>query len=138
MFGSDERLILLDVGIVRFEERDSITPDHADRLGTPDYGSPEQLDYDKDLQSIRTDILSTGIVMFESVTGIHPYDQTSSSPSQAILSDKKVMYNDYLDEDEPITDLNEMFTTMTEKQPFLRYPGPEEAMETLAEIKEVR
>jgi len=89
MLDDNGEIVLLDVGIVRFEERESVTPDHLDRLGTPNYGAPEQLDYDKELQSPRIDIFSTGIVMFESIVGAHPYENSQTPVSKAIADGNK-------------------------------------------------
>ena len=137
MFNSDGSMILLDVGIVRFEERESVTPDHAKRLGTPNYGAPEQLDYEKELQSIRTDIFSTGVVMFETLTGVHPYAQEGKSISEAIMDGERSNLSEFLDNDELAEQFGEMFERMTEQEPYHRYRKPEFAREKLDAIKEV-
>jgi len=137
MISEDGEIILLDVGIVRFEERESITPDHLDRLGTPNYGAPEQLDYDKNLQSVRTDIFSTGIVLFESITGVHPYSNTGKSISQAILDGDKIGFEGLLDDDDLAEELDTVFEIMTQTEPNVRYRKPEYAKEDFEEIKEM-
>ncbi len=137
MIDGEGEVILLDVGIVRFEERESVTPDHADRLGTPNYGAPEQLDYNKSLQSIRTDIFSTGIVMFESITGQHPYSNSSKSVSEAIMDGEKAKMKDILEDDEIAEELDELFNVMTQPKPYARYRSPEFAKEKFDEIKEL-
>jgi serine/threonine-protein kinase len=134
MFDEMGEMILLDIGIVRFEERDSITPDHAGRLGTPNYGAPEQLDYNKELQSIRTDIFSTGIVMFEALTGIHPYSNKGKSISEAIMDGDKSELQELLDGDGISEPLGEMFEIMTETKPYNRYRKPRFALEKFNEI----
>lgn len=138
MFNSNGEMILLDIGIVRFEERDSITPDYADRLGTPNYGAPEQLDYQKELQSIRTDIFSTGIVIYESFTGKHPYANNQQSISEAIMEGNKSGFQGLLPDDELAEELDDMFDIMTETKPHHRYRKPEFVKERFNEIKEMR
>lgn len=137
MFDETSEMILLDVGIVRFEERESVTPDHADRLGTPNYGAPEQLDYNKELQSIRTDIFSTGIVMFESLTGVHPFSNKGKSISEAIMDGDKSDLQELMDKDAISESLGEMFDIMTETKPHNRYRKPEFTLEEFNEIKKV-
>lgn len=137
MFNESGEVVLLDVGIVRFEERESVTPDHQDRLGTPNYGAPEQLDYDNDLQSCRIDIFSTGVVVFETITGIHPYSNTGKSISESIMEGDKIDFEGLLDDDELSEEINTLFDTMTQTKPYNRYRKPQFAREKLDEIMEL-
>lgn len=126
---------VLDVGIVRFEEKESLTPDHMERLGTPGYGAPEQLDYEKDEQSIRMDLFSTGIVMFESITGDHPFVDQGEVVTDAICNGSKRDLSNYV-EGEFGEDLQFFFDTLTQPQPNKRYRKPEHALEVFNEIVE--
>lgn len=137
MLDEEGEPILLDIGMVRFEERESITPDHLDRLGTPNYGAPEQLDYDKALQSIKTDIFSAGLVMFETITGIHPYSNTGRSISKAIIEGNKIGFSDVLADKELEEELDTIFKRMTHTEPHLRYRKPEFVREDFIEVKEM-
>jgi len=128
---------VLDVGIVRFEQKESLTPDHMDRLGTPSYGAPEQLDYDKDLQSIRTDLFSSGIVLFESVTGVHPYKNRGSSVTDAICNGNKADLTEYVD-GELGENLGAFFDILTHTEPSKRFRKPAHALERFEEIKEAK
>lgn len=136
MFDGNNEVILLDIGIVRFEERESLTPDHANRVGTPNYGAPEQLDYNKELQSIRTDIFSTGIVMYETITGNHPFSNEGKPISEAILKGNKSDLMEHIDGDFLSQSLDEIFDIMTASKPHNRYRKPEFAIKKFNEIKE--
>lgn len=69
---------LLDFGISRLD--DSINGERADKLtregtvlGTPWYMSPEQVRGKSDLDH-RTDLYSIGVIMYEALTGLLPFD----------------------------------------------------------------
>lgn len=127
---------ILDVGIVRFEERESITPDHMDRLGTPYYGAPEQLDYDKDKQSIKTDLFSTGIVMFETITGQHPFENRGKSVTDAICEGDKQSLEQYIENASLGEELNFFFDTLTQPEPNRRFRKPKYAKEDFDSIRD--
>lgn len=133
MIDQNNNVRVLDVGIVRFEEKESITPDHMDRLGTANYGAPEQLDYDKDLQSIRTDLFSSGIVMFESITGEHPFEGQASSVTDAICNGTRKDLSEFVD-GELGEELDFFFETLTHPEPNKRFRKPEYAKEHFENI----
>lgn len=135
MIDASENVRLLDVGIVRFQERDTVTPDHQDRLGTPNYGAPEQLDYDRNLQSIRTDLFSTGIVMFETITGIHPFSNQGKSISKAIMAGDRQSIVPLIADEQLADELDFFFSTMTETEPYKRFRRPKHAMDEFRKIK---
>jgi serine/threonine protein kinase/Tfp pilus assembly protein PilF len=47
-------------------------------MGTLAYASPEQISGDAKLVDIRTDVYSLGVILFEMLTGTHPYDVDGS------------------------------------------------------------
>lgn len=137
MVDEDNQIRVLDVGIVRFEEKESLTPDHMDRLGTPRYGAPEQLVYNKEKQTIKTDLFSSGIVMFESITGEHPFDIGGTSVTDAICEGKKRNLEGFIGETELGQEFNFVFDTLTKTAPHKRYRKPEYAREDLKTIGEM-
>ncbi len=71
--GGRERVKVLDFGVAKLldlvGESGSIT--HGEKVGTPKYMSPEQIT-GKELDA-RSDIFSLGLVLYEMVTGQHPF-----------------------------------------------------------------
>jgi eukaryotic-like serine/threonine-protein kinase len=68
---------VLDFGISKFIATDSHRVDPsltstASVLGSPAYMSPEQLDSPRDIDG-RTDVWSLGVILFELLTGAHPF-----------------------------------------------------------------
>lgn len=65
---------LIDFGIARVLDLNSLTMTEA-RVGphTPGYGAPELFQYSKHDIDSRADIFSLGVVLFEAVTGKHPF-----------------------------------------------------------------
>lgn len=65
---------LIDFGIARALDMDSLTMT-AMQIGphTPGYGAPELFQYTKKDIDSRADIFSLGVVVFEAVTGTHPF-----------------------------------------------------------------
>ena len=68
----DDKVKLVDFGVARFASQ--VTG--SDRvLGTPAYLSPEQIEGKK--QDGRSDLFSLGVVLYEMITGIRPFDGNS-------------------------------------------------------------
>ena len=71
---SNGRWYLIDFGIARALNMESLTYTTA-MVGphTPGYGAPELFQYTKKDIDSRADIFSLGVVVFEAVTGKHPF-----------------------------------------------------------------
>jgi tetratricopeptide (TPR) repeat protein len=75
--GDATRVVVTDFGVARQAKKrrtdkdDSMTRSDV-ILGTPEYMAPEQLDLEKAMPS--SDIYTLGIVMFEMLTGHHPFE----------------------------------------------------------------
>ena len=65
---------LIDFGIARVLDMNSLTMTEA-KIGphTPGYGAPELFQYSKKDIDNRADLFSLGVVLFEAVTGQHPF-----------------------------------------------------------------
>jgi hypothetical protein len=67
---------VLDFGISKALDRDLQLTSSQAMLGTPAYMSPEQLRTSRDVDT-RTDVWSLGVVMFELLAGVQPFDASS-------------------------------------------------------------
>jgi hypothetical protein len=75
----DLRIKLLDFGLAQVEEADTLTA-HGDVPGTLAYVSPERLDGSSATPA--ADVWSTGVVLWESLAGRHPF--TAASPVETV------------------------------------------------------
>lgn len=89
LVGADGRPKLLDFGISRLLESESSTNAVANtesRRFTPAYASPEQIRGDR--LTVASDIYSLGVMLYELVAGVRPFDDEGSDPhrfEQAVL-----------------------------------------------------
>lgn len=85
----DGRVKILDFGLARFRQAGEATlvTEHDRALGTPGYMAPEQIR--RDPVDARADVFALGIVLFELLTGRHPFDAADSASTLArILQDE--------------------------------------------------
>ena len=77
--------VIIDFGIAKALEDDGSGPSltrEGQRIGTPAYMSPEQLDGDERLVDARSDVFALGIILYELLTGRHPHgEEAGRSPS---------------------------------------------------------
>jgi len=87
-----ERPVLLDFGVARLRgEADAVLPEQGGgpvtMLGTPAYMAPEQLAGDGAVDA-RTDIYGMGVVLYELLTGVSPFQrEDAQSTIRAILTE---------------------------------------------------
>ena len=77
---------LLDFGIAKIIEENPVTGEHSAtvtvvRMMTPEYASPEQAR--GDLITTASDVYSLGVLLYELLTGHHPYRLERRSPAHA-------------------------------------------------------
>ena len=112
------------------------------RLMTPDYASPEQL-LGRELTAA-TDIYSLGVLLFELLTGAHPYTLSNLSPAAA---ERIVCYEESRKpssvrelpqgiREELAGDLDRIVLMAMEKDPFRRYPSAQQLEEDLVRFLE--
>ncbi len=70
MITSDSKVKIMDFGLAKFDDKINITKTDT-MIGTPAYMSPEQIQAEK--VDHRTDIWSFGVVFYEMLTGILPF-----------------------------------------------------------------
>lgn len=94
----DGEITLLDVGVARFNRKESITSDDRYRgPGTPAFSPKEVLKNEKDYQDVRADFFSLAVTVYMAVTGGHPFNVPQyRSIHKAILSgDKRDLERDF-------------------------------------------
>lgn len=72
----DGTAVLIDFGLARVLDMPDLTSTAAGaQIGTPKYFSPEQIHGSKREIDCRTDIFAVGLMMYEALTGAHPFYQ---------------------------------------------------------------
>ncbi|MFN0136514.1 MAG: WD40 repeat domain-containing serine/threonine protein kinase [Phycisphaerae bacterium] len=72
---------VLDFGLARELDGLSDRTMTSDFAGTPAYAAPEQFESDPALIDARTDVYSLGVIMYQTLTGTHPYPCDGSLPA---------------------------------------------------------
>lgn len=87
VFDEDDRAVLLDLGIALHLDEERLTG--PDQLGprTPAYAAPEQFEVRR-LSSIdfRTDLFLLGVVAFQILTGVHPFEPARDGYMQRLMN----------------------------------------------------
>ncbi len=130
---STGRLKILDFGIARIES-ETRTMTHSS-IGTPRYMSPEQV-RGKEIDH-RTDIFSFGVVLYELLSGINPFDGTHVTA---------VIYKILHEEPEPVTvddeelsaDMQRIVARCLEKEVDERYPDFTTVIRDLEDVRSKR
>lgn len=129
-----DRIVLIDFGIVRHLDENSLTATYA-RHGpmTIGYAAPEQINNEKRKISIRTDLFSVGVLFYELLTGENPFIKGTSSWEEILNNTLKVT-------PEPLVNqgFDESFDYFVEaclqKHPHRRLPSAEKALKLLKKI----
>src|SRR5271166_3806005 len=87
MFTKDNQVKITDFGIARLENSDMTQAGMV--IGTPAYMSPEQFLGEK--IDWRTDIYSTGVVLYQMLTGERPYEGNLATIMHKVLYDRPLL-----------------------------------------------
>lgn len=132
---TESDIVLIDAGVVRFIYDTSLTPTaRQEGLGTYSYAPPEQTSSKKGLITTRCDIFSTGVVFFESLTGVHPFCFDGITRRKAIEENRKRSLSGYLDNKELESDFSEIYDKMTAHRPYKRFRKPEFARQKIMDV----
>lgn len=127
--------IILDFGLAKLIDYSSITQT-GERVGTYYYMSPEQVTDSKNIDE-RSDYFAVGVIFYELLTGITPYDATNLP---ALIDQIKNQYpKNPSERNGSITNQTEnVILRLLEKEPHRRYQTATEIMNALKETPEVR
>lgn len=129
IISSDVGAVLLDFGIARHLDLNSLTQDVA-MFGpmTPGYAAPEQINNEKRSISVRTDLFAWGILMYEMLSGFNPFTQGCRTSSEAII--KTLKYEPELLRD-CNSELSRIISWCMRKSAHRRPPSPNHVYELL-------
>lgn len=134
LIDTEGNLWLLDFGIARHLDMNSITPTDAyygpHTLG---YAAPEQIDNLKKKIDIRADLFSIGVLFYEMISGENPFKDNAYNRLDVIRKTKNKR-PDKLNFSNNNEELAELIDIMMEKYPSRR---PESASETIQWLKDI-
>lgn len=128
---NDGEYYLIDFGIARQLDKSSLTMTRA-KIGphTPGYGAPELFQYVKKNIDIRADLFSIGVVLFESLTGEHPFlSGDEMNLNEIWYRTKTVMPKDYTIAGDTNKQLISFIQTLMQKHITRRPPSAKKALE---------
>ncbi|RMF53767.1 MAG: serine/threonine protein kinase [Bacteroidetes bacterium] len=116
------RVKILDFGVARLLQTDHSLTRTGMRLGTLLYMSPEQVKGEKDI-TVRSDIYSLGVLLYELLTGKPPYPTDMSEFDLSLKIVKEPLFDLSRPPAEIPARLVEVILKATEKDPAYRYPS---------------
>ncbi len=129
LLDAEGRPHLMDFGLAKREAEDTVMTQDGQVLGTPAYMSPEQARGESHRVDVRTDIYSTGVVLYELLTGERPFRGNRRMLIMQVLEDEPRpprQLNDKIPRD-----LETICLKAMAKSPARRYPSASELAEDL-------
>ncbi len=130
LIGVHGEIKLTDFGVAKAADRESETRPGVLR-GKYAYMSPEQVrqgDIDH-----RSDIFSIGIVLYEALTGVNPFEGTTDFQTMEAVEKAEIEPAGFLRPDTP-TELDRILLACLEPDPDLRYQSASDLRRDLAEV----
>jgi len=127
MRARDGRVLVMDFGLARSLQGDGMTRTGT-MLGTMEYMSPEQAQA-KDLDA-RSDIFTVGLILYELLTGIMPYQAESAIASLLKRTQQRAIPISDIDKNVPGV-LSNIVSKCLERDPALRYPSSDDLLADL-------
>ena len=128
----NDRVKILDFGLVRsIEERSSLTHSGA-ILGTPEYMAPEQA-CGEDIDE-RCDLFSVGCVLYHMLTGQPPFRERNVVATLVAVSNAKVEPPHTLEKSVP-HEVSDLATRLLKREPQDRVPSAQELIEKTTELE---
>ncbi|MCE5286079.1 MAG: serine/threonine protein kinase [Pelosinus sp.] len=129
--GNDKKYYLIDFGIARQLDKKSLTMTQA-VVGphTPGYGAPELFQYSKSDIDIRADLFSIGVVLFQAITGEHPFlTGEEMSRNEIWYRTKTVSPKNVIISGDTSRQFISFIQTLMQKHPTRRPPTAKKALE---------
>ena len=122
--------IILDLGLAKLIDYSSITQT-GERIGSYAYMSPEQVTDSKNIDA-RSDYFAVGVIMYQMITGVLPYDATNLP---ALIEQIKNEYpSPPSNHNKQLSNsLENVILKLLEKQPYQRYQSLDEMVKALDE-----
>jgi eukaryotic-like serine/threonine-protein kinase len=127
MRATDGRVLVMDFGLARSMQGDGMTRTGA-MLGTMEYMSPEQAQA-RDLDA-RSDIFTVGLILYELLTGLMPYQADSAIASLLKRTQQRAIPISDIDRNVPGA-LSNIVSKCLERDPGLRYQSADELLSDL-------
>lgn len=127
--GAPPSPLLTDFGVARFFEVPEVAEGNV--VGTPRYMAPEQIVGDVREQGPWTDLYSLGVLAWQVVTGVPPYEGHSTSVLAAHLQEEPPEFTPRF---HVPPRLEEWLRTLLQTQPFDRFQGAAEASAALMDM----
>jgi eukaryotic-like serine/threonine-protein kinase len=132
----DGDFVLLDTGIAFDIQGETLTAAY-NFIGTPIYASPEQLSGFRRELDFRSDLFLLGIILYECITGSHPFFQRGLNTYQIVA---KIASGNIVPPSQYINDLPKKFERiimrLLAKEPHLRYKTCSQLIEQLSALRE--
>lgn len=135
VFDGSQRPVLLDLGIAYFQDLTPLTDSWGISPRTPMYAAPEQFEMRMHSSiDFRTDLFLIGLVVFESLTGVHPFTPQDSQRYYERLSNCQ-WNNQALDEVHASDPMRQVLRRMLDPAMSRRYRRFEHLREEIEKLR---
>ena len=132
-----DRVILIDFGLVRVLDEESLTATGLFKgVGTVGYAPPEQFMNLKAVIDYRADLYAIAVVLAEAATGINPFRMQGPNPVRIMKAMKTSPIHDLDIPDDPDRRFSRLIEDLTRPSPAHRLSDFDQILQRLDEIKQ--